>query len=310
MADAHQGSTLQQGWQLLKSTVSKFTDDECMSLSGALAFYTMFSLPPILIIVIMLVGMLVGSHTAQSQLEQQITQLVGPGAAQQIHEMVKNQSQLGSGVVPSIIGLIVLLFGATGVVVQLQTSLNKIWEVEPDPNQGGVKNFMMKRILSVGMILGIAFLLLVSLVVSTALTALSGYLATLLPGSLSRVLLVAVNVVVSLAVITGLFAAMFKILPDAKIRWHDVWLGALVTAILFSIGRSLIGLYLGNTNVASAYGAASSLAIILIWVYYSSLIVFLGAEFTQAWARLFGHSIEPSPGAIRTVHRKEYAPGS
>jgi membrane protein len=308
MADTPHRSMLQQAWKLLKSTVNDFIEDDCLSMSGALAFYTMFSLPPILIIVTMLVGIFVGSQTAQTQLEQQVTQLVGPGAAQQVHDMVRSQPPPGSAVVPAIIGLIALFFGATGVVVQLQTSLNKIWEVMPDPNQGGVKNFLMKRVLSVAMILGIAFLLLVSLVISTAMTALSGYLASLLPSMMSRLLLLAANGVISLLVITGLFAAMFKILPDAQTRWRDVWSGALVTAILFSIGRSLIGLYLGNTNVASAYGAASSLAVILIWVYYSSVIVFLGAEFTQVWAQSSGRPIEPSPGAIRTSPEKRYSP--
>jgi membrane protein len=195
--------------------------------------------------------------------------------------------------------------------VELQAALNRAWGVEPDPDRGGVKNFVIKRLFSLGMVLSIAFLLLVSLVLSAALTAFGGALGGLLPGDASEVLLQLLDNAVSLVVITLLFAAMFKVLPDARIAWRDVWVGALVTTVLFLAGKFLIGLYLGQANPGEAYGAAGSLAILLVWIYYSSLILLLGAEFTPVWARERGAGVEPQEGAVRVVverHRPDEEP--
>ena len=181
----------------------------------------------------------------------------------------------------TLLGVAALLVGATGAFLQLQASLNKAWEVKPDPKQGGIKQFIRKRLFSFGMILVIAFLLLVSLVVSALISALGHMLQSLLPGGVSEVLLYLVDLVVSLAVITSVFATMFKVLPDAEIAWKDVWPGAVVTAVLFVLGKFLIGFYLGRSNPGEAFGAAGALALILAWIYYSSLILLFGAEFTE-----------------------------
>jgi membrane protein len=177
--------------------------------------------------------------------------------------------------------------------------MNKAWHVQPDSSRGGLKNFVQKRILSFGMVMGIGFLLLASLVISAALSAFGEYIGGFFTSQAESFILQSVNQLISFAIITVMFAAMFKILPDAEIDWKDVWVGAAVTSLLFSIGKFAIGFYLGKSDVGSAYGAAGSLAIILVWLYYSAMIFFLGAEFTQAWARQYGKRIVPSPGAVR-----------
>ena len=222
--------------------------------------------------------------------------------------MVENAQERVSGgfslgLVLSIAGL---LFGATGVFAQLQQALNKAWEVEPDPEAGGIKNFLTKRVFSLGMILVIVFLLLVSLLLSSFISVFAGQLGSLLPGSLSTAVVWVINAVVSLAVITLLFAAIFKVLPDAIVAWRDVWVGAFVTAFLFVIGKFLIGLYIGQSDPGEAYGAAAALALLLVWVYYSAMIIFLGAEFTQIWAQQYGSGIEPDEDAVRVVEEKKH----
>jgi membrane protein len=288
-------------WRIVKKTVADFSSDDCMSLGGALAFYTMFSLPSLLLIVTGVAGLVFGSQQVQQRVVSQMGQLAGPQAADQVRTVLANQQQqLGGGLLPTVVGIVVLFVGATGVVSQLQASLNKIWDVQPDSQQGGVWRFITKRILSFGMLLAIAFLLLVSLAVSTALAAVGDRLGGMVGGDVAQPLLLAVNFVISLVVVTLLFAAMYKVLPDAEVAWRDVWVGALITAILFTVGKFLIGLYLGNTNVGSAYGAAGSLVVVLVWVYYSSLILFLGAEFTKVWADERGAGLKPVPGAVST----------
>jgi membrane protein len=194
-----------------------------------------------------------------------------------------------------------LLFGATGAFVSLQSALNRAWEVEPDPARGGVKNFLMKRLLSIGMMLVVAFLLLVSLALTAALSAAGGVIFGALPTVVSQVL----NFLLSFAVITLLFAAMFKVLPDAEVAWRDVWVGAVFTAALFTIGKFAIGFYIGTSNPGNAFGAAGALAVLFVWIYYAAIIVMLGAEFTQARVKQRGGRIEPEKGAVRVVERKE-----
>jgi membrane protein len=193
---------------------------------------------------------------------------------------------------------------------QLQKTLNRTWGVEPDPNQGGIKSFVTKRLFSLGMLLAFAFLLTISLVLSAALTGVGDRIGTLMPSALSGPVLEILNLVISFAAFVVLFAALFKVMPDAKIAWRSVWVGAVVTALLFIIGKFLIGFYLGKSNPGEAYGAAGSMAVLLLWIYYSSLIVLFGAEFTETWAVQRGEGIEPEPGAVRVEREKHQLGGS
>lgn len=283
---------------VLKRTFQQFSADECMMMAASLAYYTIFSLPGFLVIVIWVAGLFLGDQAVRARIEQEIQGVVGKGGVDQIDTMMKAARQGHGGIWPTLIGVGVLIFGATGVVAQLQYSLNRIWKVKADPRVGGIVPFVRKRILSFAMILAIAFLLLVSLVVTTVLNALGQKVGTVLPTTLSRELLLAGNFAVSLLVVAAIFAAMLKWLPDARIAWRDVVLGAIVTAILFEVGKFLVGVYLGRQN-PSAYGPAAALVLILVWVYYSAMIFFLGAEFTEAWVERSGHRIVPVPGAVR-----------
>jgi membrane protein len=286
--------------QLFKKTGAQFSDDDCMSMAAGLAYYTIFALPPLLVILIAIGSAVFEREQVEQALE---AQMQGVMDSNQIDEIVSRTQDTGAGITASIIGVVLLLFGATGVVAQLQTSLNRVWEVEPDPELGGIRNFITKRVLSLGMILAVAFLLLVSLVLSSILSAMGSYITDMLPGDFWEPILWIINILVSLIVFSLLFAAMFKILPDAEITWRDVAVGSTATAVLFLVGQFLLGLYLGNAEVAGPYGAAGSLVLVLVWVYYSSLILLLGAEFTQVWARRYGKQIEPSEGAVRAIQR-------
>ena len=295
-------STTQENVGVLKKAFSEFSNDNCTTMAAALAYYTIFSLPPLLVIIITLAGILLSPEQVQQAIQQQAGGLVGQEGARQIETMIQNASNLGqTGIIGLILGAAGLIFGATGAFAQLQQALNRAWEIAPDPEKGGLWNFISKRVLSLGMILGIAFLLLVSLALSALLSALGGWLAGFIPFG-GQTLLWVVNVAISLLLITLLFGAIFKVMPDAEVTWKDVWVGAFVTALLFVIGKFLIGLYLGRSNPGEAFGAAGSLALILVWVYYSSLIVFLGAEFTQAWAVRKGKGIKPDKDAVRMVN--------
>jgi len=285
---------------VIKETFLKFSDDNCTTMAAALAYYTVFSLPPLLIVIIFVAGIFLDPQVVQQSIQQQASDLVGPRGAKQIQTMIQNAGNLGQrGLVGLIAGIGGLLFGATRAFAQLQTALNRAWNIEPDSESGGILFTVFKRVLSLGMVLGTAFLLLVSLVLSAALSALSGWLAQFMPGGVSGAVLFMLDVAVSLAVITLLFAAVFKVLPDARVAWQDVWLGGFVTALLFVAGKFAIGFYLGKSNPGQAFGAAGSLALILVWVYYSAMIVFLGAEFTQAWAKNKGEGIAPDEDAVR-----------
>lgn len=283
-------------WQLLRDTVSEFIGDNSMQHAAALSFYAIFSLAPLVIIAVGIAGVIFGEAQAQKEILAQIRDLAGPNAAESLTSVFEQSGGKQGGILAASVGAGLLLFGATTVFGQLQSSLNAIWNVEPKPGQG-VMGFVRTRFLSLGMVLGIGFLLLTSLILSAALSALDGYLNTQFPGA--DILWQVVNFVISIGVIALLFAVIFRYLPDAEISWRDVMIGALATSVLFNIGKLGIGLYLGNSTVGSAYGAAGSLVVLLMWVYYSSLILFFGAEFTQVYARRFGSRIEPSPHAVR-----------
>ena len=297
--------TVKQGAGMLKTTVNEFLGDNCMRLAASLAYYTVFSLPPLLVIIITVTGLILDPQQVEGWIQGQVGALIGSDAANQIQTMVQSASQsvqggFSLGLILSIGGV---LLGATAAFSELQAALNTAWEVQPDPDQGGMWSYATKRILSLGMILAIAFLLLVALVISSLISAMQGQMGALLStiglGGLSAGFVWVINTALSLLIITQLFAAMFKVLPDAKIAWRDVQVGAFATALLFVIGKFLIGFYIGQSNVGEAYGAAAALAVLLVWVYYSALILLLGAEFTQVWARRRGKGIEPDENAVR-----------
>ena len=280
---------------ILKRTFRDFLDDECPVRAAALAYYTVFALPALLVLLLMAAGALWDPRDVQRAMETQFASLVGQQGASAIHGMIQSaDSARSGGLLASVLSIGMLLFGATGAFLQLQGALNRAWEVRPDPKAGGLKNFFMKRLLSIGMILGVAFLMIVSLAVSALMGAVGDSL-TFIP----QPVLYAVNFAMSFAVLTLLFAAIFKILPDAEVQWRHVWVGAAVTSLLFGAGKFAIGLYLGRSSPGDAFGAASALAVILVWVYYAGMIVLFGAEFTQAWASSHGAEIRPEKGAVR-----------
>jgi membrane protein len=281
-------------WPLVKDTYNQWSEDKAMRLGAALAYFTVFSIAPLMVIAMAVAGWILGEQESQSHIQHELETMIGSDSARAVQEMVKHANQTGSGIIATILGLIVLLFGASGVFGQLQDALNTVWKVQPKPGRG-IWGIIQDRFLSFTMVLGVCFLLLVSLIISAILAALATYTASL-PGG--AILWEIVNDVVSLVVITLLFAMMYKFLPDAKIAWGDVWIGAAVTAVLFTLGKFLIGLYLGTSSVASAYGAVGSLVVLLLWVYYSSLIFLFGAEFTRVYADRYGSHVVPAENAV------------
>ncbi len=289
----------------LQRTLEEFIDDDCPSMAAALAYYTVFSLPPLLVIVIAVVGSIFGRAAVQGRILDQIRGLVGVRAAEQVQTMVAQFSLADSGGLATALGVAALVFAATTAFAQLQASLNRAWEVKPASNS--IRDFFLKRVLSFGMILAIGFLLLVSLAFSAALSAVGDTVTQYLPSFLSHGMLRVASSVLSFGVITLLFGSLYKVLPDARVEWRDVIVGAATTAGLFVVGKSLVGLYLGSSSVLTPYGAAGSLALILLWTYYSSMIFLLGAEFTQVWAQKHGRTICPEPGAVRIVREERPA---
>ena len=273
-------------------------DDDVPSLSAAIAYYTVFSLPPLLVILVAIAGAVLGADRVEEALLSQAKGLIGPEGGDAIRAMIRNAGDMGTGLGAKAAGLGALVFGAAGAFGQLQKALDRAWEVESAP--GGFRAFIVKRFLSFGIVLTIAFLLLVSLAVSAVLSALGDITLGAVPAGWSQTLVQGLNLVLSLAIISALFAVMFKVLPDAEISWRDVGVGAVFTGVLFTLGKTAIGLYLGTADPGSAFGGAGSLALILIWIYYSALIVLVGAEFTQVWANRRGDGIVPDEGATST----------
>ena len=290
---------------VLKRTVFEFFEDSCPTQAAALAYYTVFSLPPLLLIVVSVAASVFGTEAVQTRVYYEVSSLAGTHAADQISSILTSvrASSSNRGWVATV-GTCVLLFAASTAFAQLQAALNHAWNVKPDPSKAEIRRFLKKRLISFGIILGVAFLMLVSLLLSAALTAVSDFITPWPVSTVSAMILQSVNVVVSLVVFTALFAAMYKYLPDVILSWKDAAVGGIATAILFVAGKSVIGIYLGNNNVTSVYGAAGSLAVILLWTYYSSMILLLGAEFTQVWCKRHGRRAPPEPGAMK-IRQKE-----
>ena len=279
---------------IFKRTYQDWKEDRASRLAASLAYYTIFSIAPLLVIAIAVAGFIWEAEAVEAQVMAQIQGLVGEEGANFIADLIESAGNTAEGTFATIIGIITLLFGALGVFNELHNSLNIIWEVKEEKADSfwkAVKKAIFDRFLSFTMVLGIGFLLLVSLVISAGLSATQELVGNAFP--IPEFLLQLLNLIISIGVITVLFAMMYKYLPDAEIPWRHVWLGAFVTAILFSLGKMLIGLYLGNSAVASSFGAAGSLVLLLVWVYYSAQILFFGAEFTQVYANKYGPQILP-----------------
>ncbi len=282
-------------WSVIKQTFKEFMEDKATRLGAALAYYTMFSIAPLLIIAIGLVGWFFG-NSADTRIEEQVSALMGEQGAKTIQSMVDAMAQRPkSGMLAVIVGVLTLLVGAAGVFGQLQDALNTIWKVAPKPGRGW-RGFVRDRFLSFAMVAGVCFLLLVSLIVSVMIAGMNHFLRGEMPGW--PILLTTVNAVVSVAVITLMFSMMYKVLPDVKMPWSDVWMGGFVTAILFTFGKWAIGAYLGRASVGSAYGAAGSLVVVILWIYYAAQIFLMGAEFTQVYSKRIGHRNVPDDNAV------------
>lgn len=285
-----------------KQTFQEFSEDSCTRMAAALSYFTVFALPPLFVILLMVLGLTYratgqgGDEAARVQMEEQIATLVGPAASKQVKGLIANAGLEGSSMSTWLISLAGVLVAATGLVGALQDTLNETWGVKPDPAQGGFRIFLFKRIVSLGMILAVAFILLVSTLLTTWIGGVVGAGSALVADS------------VSFLVVTLLFAAMFKYLPDAEIRWKDVLVGAFVTALLFTAGKYGLSMYLSQGKFESQFGAAASLALLLVWVYYSSIILLYGAEFTQVWAKRYGEGIRPERGAVRVIRETKAAP--
>lgn len=288
--------TPQAAWRLTKSSAREFMKNNSFRLAAALAYNTIFSLPPLLIIIMVAAGSIFGEEALSGQLYTQTKGALGASAAEEIQTMINSFNQHKSSGLASVIGIATLVFAATTFFVTLQDSLNTIWNIKLKPETGFAQT-IKARFLSFGLILSVALLMLVSFLVSAALVVLTDYLKNMFP-DITVYLLKLLDFVLSVGIITLLFALIYKYLPDAIIRWKDVWPGAFITAVLFVIGKFLISWYIGHSDVGSAYGAAGSIIVILVWVYYSALIVFFGAEFTQEFARHYGENIRAKPYAV------------
>lgn len=279
---------------LIKQTFTEWSEDKAPRLAAALAYYTAFSLAPVLVIAIAVAGLVINRQQAQDLVIAQMNTLAGEQGGALLQTMLEASQDIGSSIAAAAAGVVLLIFGATGVFGQLQDALNTMWEVAPKPNQG-ILGLLRRRLFSFTMVLAVAFLLLVSLVISSVLAAFSEWTTGLFPGF--ETILQIVNFIISFIVITVLFALLFKYVPDAKIEWRDVWPGAAVTALLFTAGKFLIGLYLGSGSVTEQFGGAGALVVLLLWVYYSAQICFFGAEFTQVYANRFGSRVVPDEHA-------------
>lgn len=288
--------TLRGVWKLLKGTFAGFSDDRIFKLSAALAYYTVFSIGPMIIVIIYVAGLIYGEDAIRGNVFHQLQTLIGTGAAEQIQQIIKNAALNGSGPVAATIGIVTLVVGATTVFAEIQDSINMIWGLKPKPKKGWLK-MIINRLLSFSIIVSLGFILLVSLVLNGLIEALMDRLEARYP-DVTIVVMYIINLLITFVVISTLFGVIFKVLPDAIIRWKDVLVGAMVTAALFMIGKFGITFYIGKSNVSGTYGAAGSLVVLLLWVYYSATILYLGAEFTKAYATDFGSPIQPSSYSV------------
>ncbi len=288
--------------KLLKKTVVNFIDDNVFKLSASLSYFTIFSMGPILLIMISLAGAFLGTQDVQNRLYRQIQGMIGADSARQVQEIIENIQANDQGTIGTIVGIVLLLFGATGVFTEMQDSINFIWSVKAKPKKGWLK-LIMNRLLSFSLVIGLGFVLLVSLIVSTLLDIISEQLTYYLR-DYTVYLAYAINLVIVIGVISCLFAVIFKVLPDAHINWKDAFIGASFTSFLFLLGKVGIGIYLGNSDVGETYGAAASIVIILLWVYYSAVILYFGAEFTKTYAMERGGGITPNDTAVFVIKRE------
>jgi membrane protein len=293
-------------FSFLKEVFSDFSDDKVMKYSASLSYYTVFSIAPILIIIISIAGIFFGREAVQGQIFGQIRGLVGTDAAAQIQDMIGKTHRAGNNFVATIVSTIILVVGATGIFGEIQDSINSIWGLKSKPKRGIIK-ILLNRVISFSLIISLGFILMVSLVLSAFITAVSERLGSVFPGS-GVVFVSVIDQVISFVVISFLFAVIFKFLPDARIKWRDVSKGALVTGLLFIIGRYLIGLYVAKTNVGNVYGAAGSIIIIMVWVYYTAVILYFGAEFTKVYSVKYGSKIMPNDYAVFVQVKEEEKP--
>ncbi|MDF2190294.1 YihY/virulence factor BrkB family protein [Paraflavitalea sp. CAU 1676] len=289
-------------FRILKKAALAFIEDNGFKLSASLSYYTVFSIGPILIIIISLVGIFLGRDAVQGRVYEQVKGFIGSSAAVQLQEIIKNIEYSQFKTTGLVIGIIMLLFGASGVFTEIQDSVNRIWSIKAKPQKGWLK-FIINRLLSFSLVVGMGFIMLVSLLISTALDALSGFLQRFFSEDII-VLFYILNIIIVIAVITVLFAIIFKVLPDATIHWRDVIKGSLFTAILFMGGKFLISFYISRSNVGVTYGAAATIVIILLWVYYSSVILYFGAEYTKCYAVEAGSGIKPKDTAVFVVKQE------
>ena len=306
VAPAAEKHSLKTWWTLVKSAISSWLDDYAPSMGAALSYYTVFSLAPLLLIVVSVAGLVFGEEAVRGELFGQLQGLMGHDAAQAVQSLLKGASKPSHGIIGTIVGLAVLLFGATTVFAELQDDLDRIWRAPARAKTSGLWSLLRTRLLSFGMILGLAFLLMVSLVLGAVISALGKWWGPMFGGW--DVLAQAVNIVIGFGLTTAVFALIYKMMPRVHVRWHDVWLGALVTALLFTIGKYLIGLYIGKSGVASGFGAAGSLIVVFIWVYYSAQIFLVGAEFTWVYAKTLG-SMRGIAGAKEVAQKPGDATG-
>lgn len=284
-------------WKITKKAIPAWNESDPFRQGAVISYYAIFSIPALLVIIISAAGFFFGEEAVSGEISNQITAAMGEEAALQIEEIVAKASETQNTIIASVIGVITLIVGSTGVFVQLQKSLDLIWEVEVKAKKAWLRS-LKERLFSFGLILSIGFLLLISLLISAALSAFSGWIKSSLPDFM-MVIFWLVSFIINFGVITVLFALMFRILPDAKISWRNVWVGAMITALLFIVGKFALGLYFGKANPGSAYGAAGSIILLMLWVNYSSMILFLGAEYTKQFTLFHGGEITPIREAVK-----------
>ena len=294
----HKKITFKGIWEVLKNAFTGFSDHKVTKLSGSLAYYTVFSMAPLLVVIISLCGIFLGQEAAQGQIYSQLSGFLGPDTAAQLQEIIKKASLGDKSTVAFVIGVVTLLVGSTTVFADIQDSINTIWGLKPKPKRGWLK-LLQNRFLSFSVIISLGFILLVSLGITAVLDGFSARLQARF-SDISVIFFYILNQVITLAVISLIFGVIFRVLPDAIIKWKDVILGSIVTAVLFMIGKFGISIYIGQSDVGSTYGAAGSLVIVLLWTYYSSIILYFGAEFTKAYAMAYGSEIHPSHYAVTT----------